>query len=75
MNLDASLTGILGIALLVLALFILRRLVPEGVSLDDLFRNGADLPWPHGVQEEEPVRWRTELLMPRRRRRLSSSRR
>ncbi len=34
----------------------------EGVSLADLFAVSVDLPWPRGVQEEEPTRWRVELL-------------
>lgn len=64
MNLEPSLPGIVALAVLLLGVVILQRLAPEGVSLDDLFANGADLPWPRGVQEEEPVRWRTKLLVP-----------
>jgi hypothetical protein len=34
----------------------------EGFDLADLFRHPGELPWPRGVQEEEPQRWRLELL-------------
>lgn len=34
----------------------------ERSDLSRLFAIPADLPWPRGVQEEEPVRWRTELI-------------
>jgi hypothetical protein len=34
----------------------------EGITLGDLFAIQEDPPWPRGVQEEEPVRWRVELL-------------
>jgi len=46
----------------------------HGVDWGDLWPTALssrfDLPWPRGVQEEEPVRWRTELARrPRERRR------
>jgi len=34
----------------------------EGGSLADLFAIPADQPWPRGVQEEGPLRWRLEML-------------
>jgi hypothetical protein len=34
----------------------------EGGTLADLFAVYADPPWPRGVQEEEPTRWRVDLL-------------
>jgi hypothetical protein len=43
---------------------VMLRVVTAGepVDLADLFRNPAELPWPRGVQEEEPQPWRLELL-------------
>jgi hypothetical protein len=34
----------------------------DGASLAELFRIPIDPPWPRGVQEEEPQRWRLERL-------------
>jgi hypothetical protein len=31
-------------------------------GLADLVRFRSEMPWPRGVQEEEPVRWQVELL-------------
>ena len=47
-------------------LVILGRIafIPNGVSFEDLLGR-TDLAWPHGVQEEEPVRWHVERLRPR----------
>lgn len=39
-----------------------RAIAPDGAGACDLFKAPAELGWPHGVQEEEPVRWRVELL-------------
>ena len=36
----------------------------DGSGLADLFAIPVDPPWPRGVQEEEPVQWRVELLGP-----------
>lgn len=38
----------------------------EPVDLADLFRQPGQLPWPRGVQEEEPQPWRLEVLDRRR---------
>jgi hypothetical protein len=38
----------------------------DGFSLAELFRLPTNPPWPRGVQEDEPVRWRPELLDRRR---------
>lgn len=46
--------------LLMLGLMIL--IAPSGVDLDDLFGLHTDLPWPRGVQEEDPVPWRLDRL-------------
>jgi hypothetical protein len=35
---------------------------PERASLAALFRFPTDEPWPRGVQEEEPPRWRPEAI-------------
>jgi hypothetical protein len=55
-----------GTALLVLfplfMLALLRVIAPEGVDLDEMLRLPPDPEWPRGTQEEEPVRWRVELL-------------
>ena len=48
------------VTLLILRIFVL----PDGASLDDFVAPLMDLEWPHGVQEEESVRWRVELLTP-----------
>ena len=34
----------------------------DGPSLADLVSGPRDLPWPQGVQEEEPVRWDVQRL-------------
>lgn len=52
-----------GLAILVIGLVVrvVARWSP-GTSLADTFRGYRDPPWPRGVQEEEPVRWRIEAL-------------
>lgn len=51
-------------ALVVGPAVVLNRLLAEadGPTLADLFAIPVDPSWPRGVQEEEPVRWRPELL-------------
>ena len=51
-------------AMIVAAAFLLNRLLAgaEGPTLADLFAIPLDPPWPRGVQEEEPGRWRLERL-------------
>jgi hypothetical protein len=44
-----------------LGLRVISRWSP-GTSLSDTFGGYRDPPWPHGVQEEEPVPWRIEAL-------------
>ena len=34
----------------------------DGPSIADLVSGPRDLPWPRGVQEEEPVRWDVQRL-------------
>jgi hypothetical protein len=34
----------------------------RGWGLADLVRFRSETPWPRGVQEEEPIRWKVELL-------------
>lgn len=36
----------------------------EGGNLADLFAIPLDPPWPRGMQEEEPTRWRIDALRP-----------
>jgi hypothetical protein len=43
-------------------LALLGIIAPRGVDLDELLRLPTDPDWPRGIQEEEPVRWRVELL-------------
>ena len=51
-------------AMVVAPAVLLNRLLAgaDGPTLADLFAIPVDPPWPRGVQEEEPVRWRPELL-------------
>ena len=51
-------------ALAALLVALLRRLAAwnEGPSLAALVGGPRDLPWPRGVQEEEPVRWDVQRL-------------
>ena len=35
---------------------------PDWPGLSELFRIPVDPPWPRGVQEEEPIRWRVDHL-------------
>jgi hypothetical protein len=65
-----SLVQILAISTLVVApAIVINRLLDrsEGGTLADLFAIPLDAPWPRGVQEEEPARWRVENLHPSRR--------
>jgi hypothetical protein len=45
-----------------LMLVLLRVIAPHGVDLDEMLQLPGDRESPRGVQEEEPVRWRVELL-------------
>ena len=52
-----------GLAAAIGILFIVGYLAgPRSGDAESLFRAPTDLGWPRGVQEEEPVRWRVELL-------------
>ena len=67
MNELGALLSILPYALSVALLAaLLHRLAAwsEGPSLADLVSGPRDLPWPRGVQEEEPVRWDVQRLRP-----------
>jgi hypothetical protein len=67
MNELASLLPFLlyAVTIVVLAALV-QRLVDAGdaPSLAGLVSGRSDLPWPRGVQEEEPVRWHIEALRP-----------
>jgi hypothetical protein len=61
----ASLLEIAAYTTLVVApAILLNRLVDggDGPTLPDILRIPSDSPWPRGVQEEEPLPWRLELL-------------
>ena len=65
MNELASLLPILLYALVIVLLAaLMRRLIDgnDGPSLASLVGGHQDLPWPRGVQEEEPVRWNMAAL-------------
>ena len=67
MNELAPLLPIVPYALaIVLLVALLRRLAAwnEGPSLAALVGAQPELPWPRGVQEEEPVRWHVEAIRP-----------
>jgi hypothetical protein len=55
---------IAAIALVVAPPILLIRLLAGGkdVAPVNLFAISADPPWPRGVQEEDPPRWRVELI-------------
>jgi hypothetical protein len=61
--LDIAVFASLVAAPLVLVRFLTRE---EPVDLSRLFAIPSELPWPHGVQEEEPQPWRLGLLERRR---------
>jgi hypothetical protein len=60
----ASLLDIAVLAALVAAPLVLVRFLTRGepVDLSRLFAIPSELPWPRGVQEEEPRAWRVDLL-------------
>jgi hypothetical protein len=58
----STLAGAVVVIASLLVLIAVSRLSSEGPGLAELFRLPTDLGWPRGVQEEEPVRWRIELL-------------
>jgi hypothetical protein len=51
-------------ALIVAPTVLINRLLAgsEGGAFTNLFAIPLDPPWPRGVQEEEPIGWRVELL-------------
>jgi hypothetical protein len=51
-------------ALIVAPAVLINRLLDptDGGTLANLFAIPLDQPWPRGVQEDEPIRWRVELL-------------
>jgi hypothetical protein len=66
MNPIDTLTG--AAILLAFPLFMVGLLfviAPDGVPLDDLHELPMDTPSARGIREEEPVRWRLDLLQPR----------
>jgi hypothetical protein len=66
MNIDLIAVGSLFTAVVsIAALVVWVSGTRDGVGLEDLFVRPDAMPWPRGVQEEEPVRWRIERLTPR----------
>jgi hypothetical protein len=51
-------------AMIVAPVIVLNRLLAgaDGPTLADVFAIPVDPPWPRGVQEEEPLRWRLDRL-------------
>jgi len=65
-NLDLADIGAVLFVFTPLALLLVRIFViPDGASLEDLIVPRMGFEWPHGLQEEEPVRWQIERLTPR----------
>jgi hypothetical protein len=60
----APLLQLVAAAAIVVAPAVLARWLagPEPVGLSGLFRFHSEPAWPTGVQEEEPVRWKVELI-------------
>jgi hypothetical protein len=60
----ASLLDIAALASLVAAPLVLVRFLARGepVDLSRLFAIPSELPWPRGVQEEDPRPWRVDLI-------------
>ena len=66
MNLDLADIGALLVVCAPFAILILRIFViADGGSLDGLIVPRTDFEWPVGVEDEEPVHWRTDVLVPR----------
>ncbi|HEX5148856.1 MAG TPA: hypothetical protein VFW02_07230 [Candidatus Limnocylindrales bacterium] len=62
MDLLEALTGVAFVGALLLLILLVTIIGPRSGDADSLFRSPTDLGWPRGVQEEEPLRWRVELL-------------
>lgn len=65
MNEVATLFELIAAAVVIAApptLFIRWLAGGEGAGPTNLFRLPADLPWPRGVQEADPPRWRPDML-------------
>jgi hypothetical protein len=63
MDLFLTIAGVALVAALPVSMILLSRaLAPEGWDLADLFKASSEPGWPRGVQEEEPVAWRVDLL-------------
>jgi hypothetical protein len=46
----------------VLMTLVIRALAPPRAEMADLFKSPTELGWPRGVQEEDLLPWRIELL-------------
>ena len=62
-DLASALSLVIPATALVAAIVVVRRLSgDQPIDLAVLFGNAAHMPWPRGVQEEEPRPWRFDLL-------------
>jgi hypothetical protein len=65
MELDLSDLGAVALLATPMIVLILRIFViSDGASFEDLIVPRYDMDWPRGVQEEDLVPWRPELLTP-----------
>jgi hypothetical protein len=55
-------TGAAAIGALSVIVLLARVIGPRSGDVESLFRASNDLGWPRGVQEEDLVPWRVELL-------------
>jgi hypothetical protein len=63
----ASILSLVPVIALVASLVVVRRLAgDQPIDLAALFGHATPMPWPRGVQEEEPQPWRLERLERRR---------
>ena len=62
-DLASVLSFVIPATVVVASLVVVRRLSgDQPIDLAVLFGNASHMPWPRGVQEEEPRPWRFELL-------------
>jgi len=61
-DVETFLSFLPAIALVASVLAVRRLAGDQPIDLAALFGHESPMPWPHGVQEEEPQPWRLELL-------------
>jgi hypothetical protein len=62
MDLQAMLEALMVLGAFPAVLVAILRVVPGGDQEPTLLRAEQEIPWPRGVQEEEPIRYRVELV-------------